>query len=171
MTHITGRLTAKNRDQLRNPTLGNRVWATLYLFYHTGRPHYNGNSEWRLAFYHISDLVRDACLVLPDVGRPVVVGVASAADGFAEAARALADAVAQSLQPRHAQPTHRDHAAHPPTAARSFSVSTYQHTATMTCFCAISMPAGFRRHLVGKTLINVSYCDIALMRFVNQLVA
>jgi len=29
MTHITCRLTAKNRDQLRNPTLGNRVWATF----------------------------------------------------------------------------------------------------------------------------------------------
>jgi len=33
MTHITYRLTAKNRDQLRNSTLGNRVWATFYLFY------------------------------------------------------------------------------------------------------------------------------------------
>jgi len=29
MTHATCRLTAKNRDQLRNPTLGNRVWATF----------------------------------------------------------------------------------------------------------------------------------------------
>jgi len=29
MTHLTCRLTAKNRDQLRNPTLGNRVWATF----------------------------------------------------------------------------------------------------------------------------------------------
>jgi len=29
MTHATGRLTAKNRDQLGNPTLGNRVWATF----------------------------------------------------------------------------------------------------------------------------------------------
>jgi len=29
MTHITCRLTAKNRDQLRNPTLCNRVWATF----------------------------------------------------------------------------------------------------------------------------------------------
>ena len=28
MTHATCRLTAKNRDQLRNPTLGNRVWAS-----------------------------------------------------------------------------------------------------------------------------------------------
>jgi len=28
MTHITCRLTAKNRDHLRNPTLGSRVWAT-----------------------------------------------------------------------------------------------------------------------------------------------
>jgi len=26
------RLTAKNRDQLLDPTLGNRVWATFYLF-------------------------------------------------------------------------------------------------------------------------------------------
>jgi len=29
MTHVTCRLTVKNRDQLRNPTLGNRVWATF----------------------------------------------------------------------------------------------------------------------------------------------
>ena len=28
-THVTCRLTAKNRDQLRNPTLGNRVWSTF----------------------------------------------------------------------------------------------------------------------------------------------
>jgi len=31
MIHVTSRLTAKNRDQLRNPMLGNRVWATFYL--------------------------------------------------------------------------------------------------------------------------------------------
>jgi len=30
MTLITCRLTAKNRDQLRNPMLGNRVWATFF---------------------------------------------------------------------------------------------------------------------------------------------
>ena len=29
MTHLTCRLTAKNRDQLLNPTLGNRVWAAF----------------------------------------------------------------------------------------------------------------------------------------------
>ena len=29
MTHVNCRLTGKNRDQLRNPTLGNRVWATF----------------------------------------------------------------------------------------------------------------------------------------------
>jgi len=29
MTHVTCRLTAKDRDRLRNPTLGNRVWATV----------------------------------------------------------------------------------------------------------------------------------------------
>jgi len=31
MTHVTCRLTAKNRNQLRNPTLGNRVRATFFL--------------------------------------------------------------------------------------------------------------------------------------------
>jgi len=30
MTHVTCRLTAKNRDQLRNPALGNRVCVILY---------------------------------------------------------------------------------------------------------------------------------------------
>jgi len=29
MTHVTCQLTAKNRDQLGNPTLDNRVWATF----------------------------------------------------------------------------------------------------------------------------------------------
>jgi len=32
MTCVTCRLTAKNRDQLWNPTLGNRVWATFTFF-------------------------------------------------------------------------------------------------------------------------------------------
>jgi len=32
MTHVTCRLTAKNWDQLRDPTFGNRVWAA-YTFY------------------------------------------------------------------------------------------------------------------------------------------
>jgi len=34
----------------------------------------------------------------------------------------------------------------------------------------ISMPVGFRRHLVGKTLRNVCHCDIAEIRFVGKLV-
>jgi len=29
MTHVTYRLTAKNWEELQNPTLGNRVWATF----------------------------------------------------------------------------------------------------------------------------------------------
>ena len=32
MTHVTCGLTVKNRDQLRNPTLGNRLWATFAFF-------------------------------------------------------------------------------------------------------------------------------------------
>jgi len=34
----------------------------------------------------------------------------------------------------------------------------------------ISMPAGFRRHLVGKTLVNFFHCDIAEICFVGELV-
>jgi len=37
MTDVTCRLTAKNRDQLRNPTLGNRVRATFTFFTSEGR--------------------------------------------------------------------------------------------------------------------------------------
>ena len=32
MTHVTCRLTAKNRDQLRHPTLGNQVGAAFFAF-------------------------------------------------------------------------------------------------------------------------------------------
>jgi len=32
MTHVTCRLTAKNRYQLRNRILGNGVWATYYFY-------------------------------------------------------------------------------------------------------------------------------------------
>jgi len=32
MTHVICRLTAKNQDQLRNPTLDNRIWATFFTF-------------------------------------------------------------------------------------------------------------------------------------------
>jgi len=34
MTHVTFRLTAENRDQIRNSALGNRVWATFIFFLH-----------------------------------------------------------------------------------------------------------------------------------------
>ena len=39
MTHVTCGLTAKNLDQLPNPTLGNRVWAafTFLLIYVRGQ--------------------------------------------------------------------------------------------------------------------------------------
>ena len=33
MTHITRMLIAKNRDQLWNPAIGNRIWATSLPFY------------------------------------------------------------------------------------------------------------------------------------------
>jgi len=46
--------------------------------------------------------------------------------------------------------------------SEGYKVYTYRVT--------ISVPADFRRHLVGKTLINVFHSDIAEMRFVGKLV-
>jgi len=48
MTHVTCRLTAKNRDQLRNPTLGNRVWATFTFTFLAFGGHVPGGSavQW-----------------------------------------------------------------------------------------------------------------------------
>jgi len=46
MTHVTCRLTAKNRDHLRNPTLDNRVWDTFTFFNQLG------DSRWNLCFVH-----------------------------------------------------------------------------------------------------------------------
>ena len=37
MTHVTSWLTVKNRDQLPNPTLGSRVWATFFTYLHGDR--------------------------------------------------------------------------------------------------------------------------------------
>jgi len=37
MTHVTCMLTATNRDQLWNTTLGNGVWATFTFFYLSGK--------------------------------------------------------------------------------------------------------------------------------------
>jgi len=51
-------------------------------------------------------------------------------------------------------------------------VSTFFNTTVYTYgdSDAISMPAGFRRHLVGKTLINVFHYASAEIRFVGKLV-
>jgi len=47
MTHVTGRLTARNRDQLRNPTLGNRVWATFTFIFLLLREGMGGRTRGR----------------------------------------------------------------------------------------------------------------------------
>jgi len=39
MTHLTCKLTAKNWDQLWNPMLGNRVWATFTFFQRSTNTH------------------------------------------------------------------------------------------------------------------------------------
>jgi len=48
MTHVTCRLTAKDRDQLRNPTLCNRVWATftfMHIYINTGEQSKTARSD------------------------------------------------------------------------------------------------------------------------------
>jgi len=46
VTHVTCRLTVKNRDQLRNPTLGNRVWAIFYLMFYYVLLRHNGSKTY-----------------------------------------------------------------------------------------------------------------------------
>ena len=60
MTHITCRLTAKNRDQLRDPTLGNRVWAAFALFT-MRRP--NDRAEHQLSASLSDESPKGACLL------------------------------------------------------------------------------------------------------------
>ena len=58
MTHVTCRLTAKNRDQLRYPTLGNLVWAA-FTFYCTQACapllRYRPRWRWKYAIWKITD--------------------------------------------------------------------------------------------------------------------
>jgi len=61
MTHVTCRLTANNRDHLRNPTLGNRVWST-FLLQRNYRP---------------SRLVLNSCILMNE---PIHTGVLEFAD-------------------------------------------------------------------------------------------
>jgi len=60
MTHVTCRLTAKNRDQLRDPTLGNRVWATFTLFT-MSRP--NDRAEHQLSASLSDESPNGTCLL------------------------------------------------------------------------------------------------------------
>ena len=54
MTNVICRLTAKNRDQLPDPTLGNRVWATFTFLLENGtlsrRPSGSGTYPYRECF-------------------------------------------------------------------------------------------------------------------------
>jgi len=60
MTHITCRLTAKNRDQLRNYTLGNRVWAAFTFLRRTGGGEHGCTA--RSTHRHDCLVSNDACI-------------------------------------------------------------------------------------------------------------
>ena len=53
MIHVTCRLTAKNRDQLRNPTFGNRVWATFTFLMSLRKQAINDKLEGSVATYYV----------------------------------------------------------------------------------------------------------------------
>ena len=55
MTHVACRLSAMNPDQLQNPTLGNRVWATFTLVFHDEL-----SPDTPLTFYQFPDISRES---------------------------------------------------------------------------------------------------------------
>jgi len=70
MTHVTCRLTAKNRDQLRNPTLGNRVWATFTFLTHQTAPRSRAaavHSQFKLVHAKLFPLGKHATVVASPV--------------------------------------------------------------------------------------------------------
>ena len=69
MTHVTRRLTAKNRDQLRNPTLGNRVWTTFTFFLMVQRTVKKQNGWIRFC------LLISAAVLLRDLSMSCVLGL------------------------------------------------------------------------------------------------
>ena len=70
MTHVACRLTAKNRDPLRNPTLGSQVWA-MFTF------------QCRCVCRRLSGVVQDYIHgeVLPRIGRVAVIALSICAFG------------------------------------------------------------------------------------------
>ena len=81
MTHVTCRLTAKNRDQLRNPTLDNRVWAA-FTFLHSFSPHSASTQSASLfpVWFFLNTVTWQ-----PYVGLHVAVADAGDAEGLLEA--------------------------------------------------------------------------------------
>jgi len=50
MTRVTCRLTAQNRDQVRNPPLGNRVWANFTILIHNSSLNTSTHSARKVGF-------------------------------------------------------------------------------------------------------------------------
>jgi len=65
MTHVTCRLTAKNRDQLRNPTLGSRVLATFVKERHCS------HAVRKVARFYTCYVARSVCLCTRQTGEPI----------------------------------------------------------------------------------------------------
>ena len=56
MTHVTCRLAAKNRDQLWNPTLSNRVRATFTFLIKVCSKAFQNRTDWQ-HYYNVFDSV------------------------------------------------------------------------------------------------------------------
>jgi len=48
-----------------------------------------------------------------------------------------------------------------PHGASAYGISSGIYRVTVAQFRSVSMPVGFRRHLVGETLKNAGYCNSA----------
>jgi len=180
MTHVTCRLTAKNRDQLRSPTLNNRVWAT-FTFLYTEQVKYTDKTDYRQTDLQqtgnvwneshtgkMHGLIQVSC-----DGRDVLRAVRHDRKYVITYASTLSrcmpviDALTSSALSHSTAPKSSAHSLSQQWTASNPLLATSIHRVTVT---VISMPAGFRRHLVGKTLRNDFHCDSAEIRFVSTLV-
>jgi len=145
MTRVTCRLTAKNRDQLWNRTVGNRVWANFF--------NLRIGAEFRRLRIFDSHTLTVAQL-RTKLRCHQCICHSTKSTSFRR----------QQNQPRQAALMRLSYLPLPLSSLICYTVYTYGESDI------ISMPVGFRRHVVGKTLRNDFHCVIAEIRFVGKLV-
>jgi len=160
MTHVTCKLTAKHRDQLRNPTLGNQVLAT---FFYMEFP--LGYTNWVIPISvpfpnTLSETINCKCKQ-----STVKQQKNSSTENWTSSVEKIKNIIHNASKNRQnhfrSYPS-KCYVSYSGIAQRCTNISSADKRRPVKIFSytygdsgVISMPAGFRRHLVGKTLINV----------------